>query len=67
VTTKQTSELFEEALTRSVIGAFYDVYRELGFGFREHIYSRSLEKALAQRGHSFGREVRQWCILEASP
>ena len=57
MTTKRTSELFEETLTRSVIGAFYEVYRELGFGFREYIYSRSLEKALAQRGHSVGREV----------
>jgi hypothetical protein len=33
------SVLFEEALTRSVIGAFYDVHRVLGFGFREHIYA----------------------------
>ena len=30
--------LVEEKLTRSLIGAFYDVYNTLGFGFLEHIY-----------------------------
>jgi hypothetical protein len=32
-------ELFEEALTRSVTGAFFDVYNTLRFGFLEHIYA----------------------------
>jgi hypothetical protein len=30
-------ELIEEQLTRSIIGAFYTVYRTLGFGFLEHV------------------------------
>lgn len=30
-------KLVEEALTHSVIGAFYEVYNTLGFGFLEHL------------------------------
>ena len=29
------AELIEEELTHSVIGAFYRVYNELGYGYRE--------------------------------
>lgn len=50
-------DLFEEALTRSVIGAFYDVYNTLGFGFLEHLYLTALERELVWRGHQVGREV----------
>ena len=49
--------MFEEALTRSVIGAFYDVHRALGFGFREHIYALALERELTRKGHRVAREV----------
>lgn len=31
-------ELVYERLTHSVIGAFFDVYNTLGFGFLEHVY-----------------------------
>lgn len=37
-----TVELVEGKLTRSVIGAFFDVYNTLGFGFLEHIYVMAL-------------------------
>jgi GxxExxY protein len=50
-------ELFEERLTRSVIGAFFVVYRELGFGFLEHIYVVALERELRDRGHRVAREI----------
>ena len=50
--------LIEEALTYSVIGAFYEVYNELGFGFLEHIYVLALEQELLARGHKVDREVR---------
>lgn len=46
-----------EALTRSVIGAFFEVYNTLGFGFLEHVYLLALERELRGRGHSVGREV----------
>jgi GxxExxY protein len=29
-------------LTEKIIGAFYDVYNELGHGFLESVYERSL-------------------------
>jgi len=53
----QNGSLIEEALTRSIIGAFYTVYRVLGFGFLEHIYSAAMERELIRRGHRVAREV----------
>jgi GxxExxY protein len=49
--------LVEEALTHSVIGAFFEVYNTLGFGFLEHIYVTALERELISRGHRVAREV----------
>lgn len=49
--------LIEEALTRSVIGAFYEVYRVLGYGFLEHLYLSALERELLERGHRVAREL----------
>lgn len=49
--------LVEEELTRSIIGAFYEVYNTLGFGFLEHIYIMALERELRARGHHVDREV----------
>src|SRR5688572_4764645 len=50
-------DLIEERLTRSIIGAFYRVYRTLGFGFLEHVYILALERELRVRGHQVAREV----------
>lgn len=50
-------ELLEERLTHSVIGAFFEVYNTLGFGFLEHIYVMALERELLARGHRVAREV----------
>jgi GxxExxY protein len=49
-------KLVEEATTREIIGAFYEVYNTLGFGFIESIYKRALEIALAKRGLTVERE-----------
>ena len=49
--------LIEEELTHSVIGAFFDVYNALGYGFLEHVYAMALERELLARGHRVGREV----------
>ena len=54
---KRDGGLLEEALTHSVIGAFYDVHRELGFGFREYLYALALERDLVAKGHRVDREV----------
>lgn len=50
-------ELLEEKLTGSIIGAFFEVYNTLGFGFLEHIYIMALERELISRGHHVGREI----------
>jgi len=53
-----TSEhLLEALLTRSIIGAFYEVYNTLGFGFLESIDVNALERELTSRGHTVRREV----------
>ena len=49
--------LLEEAVTRSIIGAFYRVYNKLGFGFLESLYVSALERELIARGHDVAREV----------
>ncbi|GLC24900.1 GxxExxY protein [Roseisolibacter agri] len=49
--------LRDEALTGSVIGAFYEVYNVLGFGLLEQLYGAALERELTARGHHVGREV----------
>ena len=50
-------ELIEAALSKSVIGAFFEVYNTLGYGFLEHLYVLALERELLARGHRVGREV----------
>jgi GxxExxY protein len=52
-------ELIDERLSESVIGAFFDVYNALGYGFLEHIYSMALERELAARRH---RTSREFCV-----
>ena len=49
--------LIERQLTGSIIGAFYEVYNTLGFGFLEHIYIMALERELIARGHHVDREM----------
>jgi GxxExxY protein len=51
------NKLLEEELTYSVIGAFFEVYNTLGFGFLEYLYVRALERELLARGHRVAREV----------
>jgi GxxExxY protein len=50
-------ELIEERLTHSAIGAFFEVYNILGYGFLEQVYIMALERELRARGHRVGREV----------
>lgn len=49
--------LIEREITGDVIGAFYEVYNQLGFGFLEFVYALALEKELLRRGRTVGREV----------
>jgi GxxExxY protein len=49
------SEFLHEELTRRIIGIFFEVYNELGFGFLESVY----EKALILAVHEKGLQVNQ--------
>lgn len=51
------SELKHEGLSGSIIGAFFDVYNALGYGFLEHLYVTALERELRMRGHEVVREL----------
>ena len=46
-----------EKLTERIIGAFYDVYNELGHGFLEAVYREAMVVALSQAGIKVQREV----------
>jgi GxxExxY protein len=48
--------LIHEKLTREIIGAFFDVYYELGFGFLESVYAAALDVELERRGLRVERE-----------
>ena len=43
-------ELKHKDITQKIIGVFFDVYNELGHGFLESVYQRSLESALKSAG-----------------
>jgi GxxExxY protein len=43
-------ETRQRELTRKIIGVFYDVYNELGHGFLESVYQKSLVLALKSAG-----------------
>lgn len=47
-----------DPLTRQVIGAFYDVYRELGIGFLEAVYCCALVITLTEKGLAVEPEPR---------
>ena len=44
-------------LTERIIGIFYDVYNELGYGFLESVYEESLVLALREASLRVGRQV----------
>ena len=53
-----TNEQFLHAeLTKAIIGCFYDVYNELGFGFIESVYENSLCFALQTRGFEVHQQI----------
>jgi GxxExxY protein len=44
-------------VTEKIIGVFYDVYNELGYGFLECVYEESLVIALHEAGLSANRQI----------
>ena len=53
----QQLRLIEEELSRSVIGAFFEVYNTLGFGFLEDVYIKAMQRELHARGHKADRQI----------
>jgi GxxExxY protein len=43
-------KLLHRATTETIIGAAFEVHRELGYGFLERVYQRALQVALIRRG-----------------
>ena len=57
-------DLVEKELTGSIIGAFYYVYNQLGYGFLEKIYAEAMRRTLEKLGHRVQREVSVPVYLE---
>ena len=53
-----TAGLKHVQLTDRIIGVFYDVYNEMGYGFLESVYVNSMELALVQAGLHVQRNVQ---------
>jgi GxxExxY protein len=56
-TTPRTDPMLEAQLSEQVLGAFFKVYRNLGYGFLESVYANSLAIELRRRGVEVLREV----------
>jgi len=54
-------------ITSSIIESFFEVHRELGFGFREYLYTRALERLLVAKGHTVEREVPIMVYFRGEP
>jgi GxxExxY protein len=50
-------QLLHRELTEKIIGAFYAVYNELGYGFLESVYRAALIVELGRRGLAVRQEV----------
>ena len=46
----QKTKLFHEEVTKEIIGASFELHRELGYGFLERVYQRALQVELVGRG-----------------
>jgi GxxExxY protein len=54
---KDKTRLLHSEVTEQIIGLFFDVYNELGYGFIESVYENALVVALDQAGLSVSRQV----------
>lgn len=51
-------KLLHRDITEKIIGAAFEVHRELGYGFLERVYERSMQVELIRRGSSAEIEKR---------
>lgn len=54
---KPDTALLEQELTHEIIGSFYTVYNELGYGFLESVFANGLSLELRRRNLHVAREV----------
>jgi GxxExxY protein len=54
---KETHDFKHKLVTEGVIGAFFEVYNELGHGFLESVYQKSFEMALTAKGFHVRRKI----------
>ena len=47
---ERADKLLRRATTETIIGAAFEVHRELGYGFLERVYQRALQVELIRRG-----------------
>lgn len=47
-----------QELTKSIIGIYYDVYNELGYGFLEKVYHKAMLIELYKRGYDIDSEKK---------
>jgi len=56
-----------ETLTQRLLGVFYGVYNELGYGFLESVYDEAFAIALAEAGISHRRQVSLPVLFRGLP
>jgi hypothetical protein len=49
--------LLHHDITEKLIGAFFNIYNELGHGFLESVYEQAFSVSLAENGVFFERQV----------
>jgi GxxExxY protein len=54
---RETDGLMHGEITHEIIGAFYEIYRRLGYGYFESVYQRALPIELTWRGLRSVREA----------
>lgn len=59
-----SNQLLHGEITHEIIGAFYDTYNALGWGYPESIYANAMPIFLSKRGMSYEREVSLRVTLE---
>lgn len=47
-----------QELTKNIIGIYYDVYNELGYGFLEKVYHKAMLIELKNRGYKIETEKK---------
>ena len=52
-----TAGMLHHELTNSILSSFYEVHRELGYGFLESVYENAMFLALARRGLAAERQA----------